>query len=216
MAVKPLYEKEFYHTQVIKDTDQPLNKQIEEYIRLSKEKNRRLDNIEKHFGRSKLLTENSKAPDVTSFYDKNGNFDKSSFAKEFNATYKFVSHPWTSMKGFRTQLSESIKSLNKLFQYYDKKQGRTVTPRIFTKKNVWNLYDFLDEYYQSHKEQKIPASDEVVDIYVEAVRLNMDLDSLSKNMDYWKTHYEEMKNLKPIESSTPISSNEYEELLHNR
>ena len=212
--VDPKYGAEFYTTQAIKSYDKPTKEQIDEYKRLGKEMNKRLDALERNFSRSHLLKENEKAPDISTFYDKNGRFNQSDFAKQFNSVYKFVSHPWTTMKGFRKQLSESVKSINELFRYRSKQDpNKWITPRVVTSKTIWNLYDFLDEYYQEHKEQKVPKSEEVVDIYVEAVRLNMDLKSLAKNMDYWKEHYQEMQKLQPIESKKPVSSDEYEKLI---
>lgn len=210
------YPKEYYTTQALKDSDTMggLGSKIQEYKRFQKEMNRRMDILRKNYGdRPSFVKDYEKAPDVSTFIDKNGKFNESDFAKTFNSTYKYVMNPWTEYRGFVHQLKESKASLNRLFKYKSKRTGKEVIPKIFTNKNIWDLYDFLDEYYQNHKEQKIPASDEIVDIYVEAVRLNMNLKSLAENMDYWKNHYEDMQKLTPIESTRPVSSSEYEKLL---
>lgn len=213
MAFKFKYPEEYYTKQAIKDSDLFTEKQLrQEYERLAKEKNRRLEGLERNYKRSKLLTETDKAPDFDSFR-KRGKLDMSALSSEMNDAYKFIKDETTTLKGFRQQLKRSKDSFNALFSEKDDEGNVIKESRIFTYKNIWDLYDFLDEYAQMNKEQVMPKSEEVIDIYVEARRLNMDLKSLAKNMNYWKEHYQEMQNLEPIESTRPVSSDDYKKLI---
>ena len=213
MALKQMYPDDFYNTQNLKDKDLMSDKEfIKEYNRQTKEMNRRLDRLEKNFPRSKVVKEHEKAPEIESFMQ-NGRFNRSKASMQLNEAYKFNKSETTMMKGFRKQLRQSVESFNRTFSEKDEDGNVIKKSRPFTSKNIWDLYDFLDEYQEMNKNQIMPSSDEVVDIFVEARRLNMDMKSLAKNMDYWKNHYEDMQKLTPIESTRPVSSSEYEKLL---
>lgn len=208
-----MYPDDFYNTQNLKDKDLMTDREfIKEYNRQAKEMNRRLDRLEKNFPRSKIVKEHEKAPDIDSFMQ-NGRLNRSKASMQLNEAYKFNKSETTMMKGFRKQLRQSVESFNRTFSEKDEDGNVIKKSRPFTSKNIWDLYDFLDEYQEMNKNQIMPSSDEVVDIFVEARRLNMDMKSLAKNMDYWKNHYEDMQKLTPIESTRPVSSSEYEKLL---
>lgn len=206
-------DKDLYRKQILKEdkdywSDRDL---LKEATKLANEKNRRLDRLERNFSRSQILKENTKSPSPESFI-KNGKLDRSAISSQITEDYRFVKNPATTMKGFRKQLASSVRSFNEKLRYQNE-DGDWVTPRAITSKNVWELYDFLDEYREYWKNQEIPASDEVIDIYVEARRLNMDTKSLIKNIDFWRQHKEKMEEFTPVKSGKPVPSSEYEKLL---
>lgn len=209
-------DKELYRKQILKEdkdlwSDKDL---VKEAVKQSNEMNRRLARIEKNYPRSDLIKTYKKQPDPSD-YVKDGKVDRSAVSNILAEAYRFNKNPTTTMKGFRKQLSASVKSFNKQMQELDD-EGNLKTPRIFTSKNIWDLYDFLDDYREYWKNQEIPASDEVVDIFVQAKRLNMKMDSVIENMNTWRKNKEKMKDFTPIESDKPVPSSEYEKLLSSK
>lgn len=212
--MKQFYPEEYFAKMNIKDEDLWSDKALEkEYKRQAKEFNKRLDRIEKNYPRAQTLKEHDRAPEFEEFKHGKG-IDRSGISSQLNEMYKFNKSDTTLMKGFRQQLRRSIESFNRTFSPKDEEGNIIRSRRPFNSKNIWDLYDFLDEYAEMNKEQIMPKSDEVVDIFVEARRLNMDFKSLAKNMNYWKDHFQEMQELEPVRSDRPIPSSEYEKLLH--
>lgn len=214
--MKQFFPEEFFAKMNIKDKDLWSDKTLEkEYNRQAKEYNKRLSRIEKNYPRAKTLEEHEKAPSFEEF-KKGEELDRTSLSSQLNEMYKFNKTDSTLMKGFRKQLKLSIASFNRTFSPKDEEGNVVESRRPFNSKNIWDLYDFLDEYSEMNKEQIMPKSEEVVDIFVEARRLNMDLKSLAKNMNYWKDHFQEMQELEPVRSDSPVPSSEYEKLLYRR
>ena len=204
MAVNFRYKKSLYTKQAIKDSNILSTEELEaEYSRLARLRNARITRLEKKFPRANIEFE--KAPKLSSLMDKNGDLNMTKFSSALSETYKFLNKKTTTVTGYRKQMERSIKSFNKLFD-----------EDIINEENIQELYDFLEDYRQKYNVQKIPDSDRLLDTYAEAVRLNIDPQSLLKDIEYWKSHYNEMKNLEPLSEDEPVSSSDYAELLRNR
>lgn len=204
MAINFPYKKSLYTKQAIKDSGILSTEQLEaEYSRLSRLRNARITRLEKNFPNMKI--EYERAPKLSSLVDEEGNLKMSQFSSALSETYKFLNKKTTTVTGYRRQVRRSIKSFNKMF---DKD--------IINEDNIQALYDFLEDYRNKYNVQKIPDSDRLLDTYAEAVRLNIDPQSLLKDIDYWKSHYNEMKNLDAMDSDEPVDSSEYAELLRSR
>lgn len=204
MAIKFPYKKSLYTKQAIKDSGILSTEQLEsEYSRLARLRNARITRLEKKFPNMDI--EYERAPKLSSLVDEEGNLKMSQFSSALSETYKFLNKKTTTVTGFRRQVERSIKSFNKMFD-----------SDIINEDNIQDLYDFLEDYRNKYNVQKIPDSDRLLDTYAEAVRLNIDPQSLLKDIDYWKSHYNEMKNLDPMDSDEPVDSSEYAELLRSR
>ena len=208
MAVRFKYKKTLYTKQAIKDSGIMSQEQLrDEYSRLARLKNSRLTRLERAFPRADILKESDRAPKWGELLDKNGNPNMTKLSNEMSQAYKFLTKDTTTVSGYRRQLKRSIKSFNKLFDKGEKP---------INEENIFDLYDFLEDYRQRSNSQRIPDSDRVIDIFAEAERLNISSESLKENVNYWREHYSEMKNLDPINSDNPVSSNAYKELLQRK
>lgn len=195
--------EEYYKKTVLKDRSSwTADELVKEADRLSKEANKRLERLEKYFPRSKVVQKREKSLPGESFVSKGGRIDRNAISSQIVEDYRFLNSPTSTLTGFRKQLSQSIRHFN------EKLEGRP-----FTKKNIWDYYDFLEDLRERYKNQVLPSSDEVADIYTEAVRLNIDRKDLAKNMDFWAEHYNDMTKLEVIRSDKPVSSSKYEELI---
>lgn len=195
--------EDYYKKTVLKDRSSwSADELVKEADRLSKEVNKRLERLEKYFPRSRVVQEREKSLPGESFVSKGGRIDRNAISSQIVEDYRFLNSPTSTLTGFRKQLSQSIRHFNE-----------TVEGRPFTKKNIWDYYDFLEDLRERYKNQVLPSSDEVVDIYTEAVRLNIDRKDLVKNMDFWAEHYDDMTKLKVIRSDKPVSSSKYEKLI---
>lgn len=204
MAINFPYKKSLYTKQAIKDSGILSTEQLEaEYRRLARFRNARITRLEKNFPNMKI--EYERAPKLSSLVDEEGNLKMSQFSSALSETYKFLNKKTTTVTGYRRQVKRSIKSFNKMFD-----------SDIINEDNIQDLYDFLEDYRNKYNVQKIPDSDRLLDTYAEAVRLNIDPQGLLKDIDYWKSHYNEMKNLDAIDSDEPVDSSEYAELLRSR
>lgn len=204
MAINFPYKKSLYTKQAIKDSGILSTEQLEaEYSRLSRLRNARITRLEKKFPNMDIKYE--RAPKLSSLVDEEGNLKMSQFSSALSETYKFLNRKTTTVTGFRRQVERSIKSFNKLF---DKD--------IINEENIQDLYDFLEDYRNKYNVQKIPDSDRLLDTYAESIRLNIDPKSLLKDIEYWKSHYNEMKNLEPMDSEEPVDSSKYAELLRSK
>ena len=204
MAIKFAYKKSLYTKQAIKDSGILSTEQLEsEYSRLARLRNARITRLEKKFPNMDI--EYERAPKLSSLVDEEGNLKMTQFSSALSETYKFLNKKTTTVTGFRKQVERSIKSFNKMFD-----------SDIINEENIQDLYDFLEDYRNKYNVQKIPDSDRLLDTYAEAVRLNIDPQSLLKDIDYWKSHYNEMKNLDAMDSDEPVDSSEYAELLRSR
>lgn len=204
MAIKFPYKKSLYTKQAIKDSGILSTEELEsEYSRLTRLRNARITRLEKKFPNMNI--EYERAPKLSSLVDKEGNLKMTQFSSALSETYKFLNKKTTTVTGFRRQVERSIKSFNKMFD-----------SDIINEDNIQDLYDFLEDYRNKYNVQKIPDSDRLLDTYAEAVRLNIDPQSLLKDIDYWKSHYNEMKNLDAMDSDEPVDSSEYAELLRSR
>ena len=204
MAIKFAYKKSLYTKQAIKDSGILSTEQLEsEYSRLARLRNARITRLEKKFPNMDI--EYERAPKLSSLVDEEGNLKMTQFSSALSETYKFLNKKTTTVTGFRRQVERSIKSFNKMFD-----------SDIINEENIQDLYDFLEDYRNKYNVQKIPDSDRLLDTYAEAVRLNIDPQSLLKDIDYWKSHYNEMKNLDAMDSDEPVDSSEYAELLRSR
>ena len=204
MAIKFPYKKSLYTKQAIKDSGILSTEELEaEYSRLARLRNARITRLEKKFPNMDI--EYERAPKLSSLVDEEGNLKMSQFSSALSESYKFLNKKTTTVTGFRRQVERSIKSFNKMFD-----------SDIINEENIQDLYDFLEDYRNKYNVQKIPDSDRLLDTYAEAVRLNIDPQSLLKDIDYWKSHYNEMKSLDAMDSDEPVDSSEYAELLRSR
>ena len=180
------YPEEYYTKQVIKDSNVWTQDEFKkEYIYLSKRVNRALNNIERKYPRADTLTEQERMPRYSTLL-KNGELDISKASSIMSEGHKFLTHEISTIKGFEKVLKNSINSFNDLFKYLDKEKGIYVTPEIFNKENVWDLFDFLKDYRHKYDVQEIPDSDQVVDAYYSAVQRGMSMENLLKNIDNYK------------------------------
>ena len=197
------YPKEYLTKQAIKDSDvMSMQEKKDLYVKMSRMKNRRITMLEQKFDRAQTLLKTDRAPSFKSFLDKGGNVDMNKFSSELSETATFLNRDNTTISGFRKQLKSSIDSFNRLFE-----------DNPINEENIFDLYDFLEDYRQKYKVQDIPDSDEVIDVWVEAQRLNISSKSLLKDIDYWSEHYEDMQDLEPVKSQNPVSSNVYKRKL---
>lgn len=212
--MKKLKPDEYYTKLVIKDTASWKPDELEkEFNRLAKETNRRLERLEKNFPRSEIVKNTEKSPMFDEFVKRGGRIDRNALSSQMSANAKFVDNPLTTVAGFKKQISASVLRFNKMFARKDPVTGREIIPRKFTSKNIFNLFDFLEDVRERFKNQILPSSDELVDIFVEGKRLNMNMDDLAEKADFWAEHYEEMQELKVIRRRKPVSSEMYEKNL---
>lgn len=213
MAVKFKYKKSLYTKQAIKDSGIMTQDEMrEEYIRLARYKNARIERLQNRFPRADILKNEDKALSWKEILDKNGRPNMTKLSYEMSSAYRFLNRKNTTITGYTRQLKKAMNSFNKLFPEDE---------NPINENNIFDLFDFLDDYRTRHNTQKIPDSDQIIDIFAQNVEvLNMDWESLKADIDYWREHYDDMYMLKPIESDKPVSSSEYreqlEEKLHNR
>lgn len=213
MAVNFKYKKSLYTKQAIKDSGIMSQEEMrDEYSRLARYKNARIERLKSAFPRAELLKEVDKAPKWSELLDKNGNPNMTKLSYEMSDAYRFLKRKNTTVTGYSRQLNKAIKSFNKLFPEDE---------NPINKSNIFDLFDFLDDYRTRHNTQKIPDSDQIIDIFAQNTEtLKMDWESLKEDIDYWREHYNDMDMLEPIESENPVSSSEYreqlEKKLHNR
>ena len=205
MAVKFKYKKSLYTAQGIKNSGIETQKEFaKEFDRLARYTNARIDRLKAKYPRAEMLKNVDRSPMWKDIVDERGIPNMTKAAYSMSSNYRFLNKDVSTIKGYEHQLKTSIKSFNKLFP-----EGENP----INMGNIFDLYDFLDDYRQKYNVQKIPDSDEVIDIYVEAERLGMDSKALLKDIDYWKEHYDEMTELEPIESENPVNSSVYKQKL---
>lgn len=204
MAVKFKYKKSLYTKQGIKDSGIWKQEQLKDEVnRLARYKNARLERLQDRFPRSRILKETDKAKSWSELLDEHGNPNMTQVSAELNSSYRFLKSDTTTVKKFERQLDKSIRSFNKLLK-----------TDAFNRENVWDLFDFLDDYRTMYQVQEIPDSDRVLNAFEEAViNKGMSAESLLENIDTWKKHYEDLRKIDKIKSDRPISSEEYESLL---
>lgn len=210
MAVRFKYKKSLYTKQGIKDSGVWRQEDLkEEYTRLARLKNSRITRIRERFPRAKMNrgTDTNPfgvdyAPKWKDMLDKNGNPNMTKVSYELNDAYRFLKRNDTTITGMSKRVRKSIKSFNKILD------GNPIN-----EENIWDLFDFLDDYRTKYNTQIIPNSDQVIDIFAESERLNIDTQSLLKDIDFWREHYNDMKDFEPIENGNPVSSDEYREKL---
>lgn len=203
MAVNFKYKKSLYTKQAIKDSGIMSQEEMrDEYSRLARLKNARITRLKTAFPEAEVLQEVDRAPKWKDLLDKNGNPNMTKLSYEMSDAYRFLNKRTTTVTGYRGQVAKSIKSFNKLFP-----------DNPINEDNIHELYGFLKDYRQKYNVQKIPDSEEVIDVFAEAERLGMDSKTLLKDIEYWKEHYDEMTELEPIESENPVSSSEYKKQL---
>lgn len=185
---------------------------IGEYNRLRRIKNKRLQAIGERFPRAQMTKEVSQAPPIGDLVDESGQLDMNKLSSEMQEAYKFNKRKDTTVTGYSKRIKKTIKSFNKLFP-------KGMNP--INEENVWDLFDFLEDYRTKYNTQKILDSDRVIDVWETAYNtLNMDIGSLLKNIDYWRRHYEDMKKLKPPVDADGkpiknVSSDWYKKQLEN-
>lgn len=210
MAVNFKYKKSLYTKQGIKDSGIWKQEQLKnETNRLSRLYNARIERLQARYPRLKMFKGDDgfpfgiqKAPNWEQMLDKNGNPNMTKVSYELNTMYRFLKRNDTTITGMSKRIKKSIKSFNKLLD------GNPIN-----EENIWDLYDFLDDYRTKFNTQIIPNSDQVIDIFAESERLSIDTESLLKDIEYWQEHYEEMKDLTPIDSQRNSSSEDYKALL---
>lgn len=192
--------------QAIKEGSLSAEDEIAYYNRFRRIKNARITRLEKAFPRAEVLKNVERAPKVEELMVGN-ELDRTAFSNEFAEAYKFGKRGTTTITGYRRQLKRSIRTFNELVK--DKKKGK-----VFNEENIFDLYDFLEDYRDKNNVQKIPDSDRIIDIYAEGVeRLSIDPESLLEDVDYWREHYKEMGKLQPPEDSEPVDSDYYKNQL---
>ena len=138
-----------------------------------------------------------KIPDVKNFLDEKGNIaDMSGFSSSMASSYKFLRRNYTTIKGFEKQLRNAINSFNILYYGKDEETGRP-KGRYFNKNNIFDLFDFLKDYRDKNKNQVQLDSDQLTDTFVGGDMVNMALDSLLENIDYWSEHADDLKLIEP-------------------
>lgn len=182
MAVNFKYKKSLYTKQAIKDSGILTTDQMEaEYTRLARYKNARIDRLKSRYERAQILKETDKAPEWKDLLDKNGNVNMTKLSYEMSDAYRFLKKNITTVKGFSKQLRKSINSFNDLFNPPNTKKKDRYEP--FNESNIWDLYDFLDDYRHKYNVQKIPDSDEIIDIFNEGVvKQTIDIESLKQDL----------------------------------
>lgn len=210
MARQVGHKPESYYTkQVIKDggvwDEEEFGK---EYLYLSKRVNRALAILERKYPRAETLTEQERMPSLSSLY-KNGQLDWTEASNIVSQSYRFLKSDISTIKGFEKQLSRAIRSFNYRLREIDPKTGKEVVHRVFNKSNVWDLFDFLKDYRQKYKEQKIPASDQVIDAYYSAVQNNISKENLLNNIESYKeqvNRYGEIRAMLEDDTSSDVYS----------
>lgn len=219
MAVQFKYKKSLYTKQAIKDSGILTTDQMEaEYKRLARYKNARIDRLESKYPRAEILKETDRAPKWGELLDKNGNVNMTKLSYEMNDAYRFLKKNITTVKGFSKQLKKSINSFNNLFNDSDTKKKDRYEP--FNESNIWDLFDFLDDYRNKYNVQKIPDSDQLIDIVNEgSVRQEIDIESLKQDLfNYLDTnksgnvskYLNELKN-----NERPFGAEDYRKELSN-
>ena len=205
MAVKFKYKKSLYTTQAIKNSG--IEKQedfAKEFDRLARYTNARIDRLKAKYPRAEMLKNVDRSPMWKDILDERGIPNMTTASYVMSSNYKFLNKKVSTIRGYEHQLKKSIRSFNKLFP-------KDENP--INENNIFDLFDFLEDYRQKYNMQKIPDSEEVIDVFAEAERLYMDSKSLLKDIEFWKEHYDEMTELEPIESENPVNSSEYKEQL---
>ena len=207
MAVKFKVSRQYQTKQAIKEGGRLGTEDlIKEYSRLGRLTNARIDRLEKRYPRAVSLEDMERIPNINEFLDDKGNIiDWSGFSSAMASEYKFLRKNTTTIKGFEKQLKSSINTFNGLLFGTDEKTGKP-KGTYFNKENIFDLYDFLKDYRQKYKVQKIPNSDQVVDVYAESIRLNINLDSLLEDMDFWEKNFDKMQKLEPEDSGKMVNS----------
>lgn len=220
MAVQFKYKKSLYTKQAIKDSGILTTDQMEaEYSRLARYKNARIDRLKSRYERAEILKETDYAPKWKDLLDKNGNVNMTKLSYEMSDAYRFLKKDITTVKGFSRQLKRSINSFNDLFNPPNTKKKDRYEP--FNESNIWDLYDFLDDYRNKYDVQKIPDSDQVIDIFNEGTeKQTIKIESLKQDLfNYLDTNKEgtvqkylnELKN-----KERPFSADDYREELSKR
>ena len=198
MAVKFKVRREYQTKQAIKEGGHLGTEDlVKEYSRLGRLTNARIDRLKAKYPRAESLREMEKIPDVKNFLDEKGNIaDMSGFSSSMASSYKFLRRNYTTIKGFEKQLRNAINSFNILYYGKDEETGRP-KGRYFNKNNIFDLFDFLKDYRDKNKNQVQLDSDQLTDTFVGGDMVNMALDSLLENIDYWSEHADDLKLIEP-------------------
>lgn len=83
-----------------------------------------------------------------------------------------------------------------------------------SQEDVNRFSKFMGEVRERYKEMKYKPSDDAIDLFEQAMRLNMDENMLLKNFDYWADHIEDLREAEPINSrADSISPGRYRAAL---
>lgn len=210
MAYKGFRFKENeYKKQIIKDggTRTP-EEHLQETKRLLKAEKNRFYRVEKAFGK-RATKYWDKPANISDIVDRRGNIDMSKLSSAETEAYRFLKRSTSTVSGYRKQMQASIDTFNNLLS-----EDKENPVHIINEKNIFDLYDFLEDYRNKNNIQKIPDSDRVIDIFAESVKNEMSLEALQANMDAWDkqglTNEEILEELRNMQNGD--SSDEYEEL----
>lgn len=212
MAVTFKYKPNWYQKQVVKDSGVMTTEElIAESKRMDRYLQARYRRLESRYPRA---TKHWEKPEVTGeFVDEQGNItDMSKFSSAYTEKYRQLKRKTTTVKGYTKSLRRSIRTFNELLSE-DKKHPT----KIFNEENIFDLFDFLEDYRNTHSNQKTLDSERIVDMMSEAIRLDMDVETLLKNISSWEeknwTNQQMLDELRKWEPEDVASSTDYEELL---
>ena len=198
-----------YRKQIVKDGG---TRSPEEYLaetrKLLKASKNRIYRVEKAFGK-RATKYWDKPANISDIVDRRGNIDMSKLSSATTEAYRFLKRGTSTVSGYRKQMQESIDTFNYLLS-----EDKDNPVHIINEQNIFDLYDFLEDYRNKNNIQKIPDSDRVIDIFATAVKKEMTLEALQKNMAQWEeeglTNAEILEELENMQFGD--SSDEYEEL----
>ena len=173
-----------------------------EYSARARTLNARITRLEKAFPRADVLEDVQRAPKLSELKTETGELDISKFSSAYSDVYKYLNRESTKVTGYRRQMKLSIETFNS-----------KLDKPVINEENIFDLYDFLKDYRQKFNVQKIPNSDQVIDVYAESIRLNIDPESLLRDMEFWESHFDEMQDLEPEDNGEMVNSAFYKDLI---
>lgn len=113
---------------------------------------------------------------------------------ELSEITNFLRKPFSQVRNINKFEQDMYKSL--------REHGYNIKPE-----DVGEFNAFMGEVKAMHKGRRIPDSTRVAEAFIQAKRLKMSNKALMSNLDYWREHLEELKELKSSRSKTTYSAN---------
>lgn len=127
---------------------------------------------------------------------------RSTVASELADVSKFLRDERTTVRGEKKFLND----------FQEMMTDKGYADLVETPDEIYKTIEFLEDLREAHKDKILPSGD-ALDALQEAERLNISKDKLLDNIDFFVSHLDELKNVKPSKGGAEFSSRRLNNLI---